>query len=219
MNLILLGPPGAGKGTQAQRIEKFYGLVQLSTGDMLRGAVAAQTEIGRQVKRIMDAGELVPDTTIIEIISERIDHADCAQGFILDGFPRTTTQAEALDVMLEEKGMELNHVIEISVNDELLVERITGRFTCAKCGAGYHDKFHKTAVDGVCDDCDGTEFLRRADDNEKVIRTRLQAYHAQTAPILPYYEEKSRLRQVDGMASIDEVEQQITAVLDGGGRP
>ncbi|MBL6935399.1 MAG: adenylate kinase [Alphaproteobacteria bacterium] len=219
MNLILLGPPGAGKGTQAQRIEKSYGLVQLSTGDMLRGAVAAQTEIGRQVKRIMDAGELVPDTTIIEMISERIDHADCAQGFILDGFPRTTPQAEALDVMLEKKGMELNHVIEISVNDELLVERITGRFTCAKCGAGYHDKFQKTAVDGVCDNCGGTEFSRRADDTEKVIRTRLQAYHAQTAPILPYYQEKSRLRQVDGMASIDEVEQQIAAVLDGGARP
>ncbi len=215
MNLIFLGPPGAGKGTQAQRIEKSYGLVQLSTGDMLRGAVAAQTKIGRQVEKIMDARKLVPDSVIIEMISDRIGHADCALGFILDGFPRTTPQAEALDVMLDEKGMNLDHVIEISVDDDLLVERITGRFTCAKCGAGYHDKFHTPAVEGLCDSCGGAEFSRRSDDNEKTVRTRLQAYHAQTAPILPYYQEKGRLRQVDGMASIDEVEQQIAAVLDG----
>ncbi len=215
MNLILLGPPGAGKGTQAQRIEKSHGLVQLSTGDMLRDAVVSQTEIGRQAGRLMDAGKLVPDTIMIEMISERIGHADCARGFILDGFPRTTLQAEVLDEMLGEKGMKLDHVIEISVTDEALVERITGRFTCAKCGAGYHDTFHSPAAEGVCDDCGGTEFSRRSDDNVETVRTRLQAYHAQTAPILPYYRGKNRLRQVDGMASIDEVEQQIAAVIDG----
>ena len=214
MNLILLGPPGAGKGTQAQRIEKSHGLVQLSTGDMLRDAVASQTEIGRQAGRLMDAGKLVPDTIMIEMISERIGHADCARGFILDGFPRTTLQAEVLDEMLGEKGMKLDHVIEISVTDEALVERITGRFTCAKCGAGYHDTFQPPAAEGVCDDCGGTEFSRRSDDNVETVRTRLQAYHAQTAPILPYYRGKNRLRQVDGMASIDEVEQQIVAVID-----
>ena len=215
MNLILLGPPGAGKGTQAQRIEKSHGLVQLSTGDMLRDAVASQTEIGRQAGRLMDAGKLVPDTIMIEMISERIGHADCARGFILDGFPRTTLQAEVLDEMLGEKGMKLDHVIEISVTDEALVERITGRFTCAKCGAGYHDTFQPPTAEGVCDDCGGTEFSRRSDDNVETVRTRLQAYHAQTAPILPYYRGKNRLRQVDGMASIDEVEQQIAAVIDG----
>ena len=215
MNLILLGPPGAGKGTQAQRIEKSHGLVQLSTGDMLRDAVVSQTEIGRQAGRLMDAGKLVPDTIMIEMISERIGHADCARGFILDGFPRTTLQAEVLDEMLGEKGMKLDHVIEISVTDEALVERITGRFTCAKCGAGYHDTFHPSAAEGVCDDCGGTEFSRRSDDNVETVHTRLQAYHAQTAPILPYYRGKNRLRQVDGMASIDEVEQQIAAVIDG----
>jgi adenylate kinase len=215
MNLILLGPPGAGKGTQAQRIEKSHGLVQLSTGDMLRDAVVSQTEIGRQAGRLMDAGKLVPDTIMIEMISERIGHADCARGFILDGFPRTTLQAEVLDEMLGEKGMKLDHVIEISVTDEALVERITGRFTCAKCGAGYHDTFQPPTAEGVCDDCGGTEFSRRSDDNVETVRTRLQAYHAQTAPILPYYRGKNRLRQVDGMASIDEVEQQIAAVIDG----
>ena len=215
MNLILLGPPGAGKGTQAQRIEKSHGLVQLSTGDMLRDAVASQTEIGRQAGRLMDAGKLVPDTIMIEMISERIGHADCARGFILDGFPRTTIQAEVLDEMLGEKGMKLDHVIEISVTDEALVERITGRFTCAKCGAGYHDTFQPPTAEGVCDDCGGTEFSRRSDDNVETVRTRLQAYHAQTAPILPYYRERNRLRQVDGMASIDEVEKQIATILDG----
>lgn len=216
MNLTLLGPPGAGKGTQAQRIEKSHGLVQLSTGDMLRGVVASQSKIGRQVKRIIDAGKLVPDAIMIQMISDRISHADCAQGFVLDGFPRTNRQAEALDKMLEEKGLKLDYVIEINVDDEAIVERITGRLSCARCGAGYHDSFHRPAVEGVCDDCGGTEFSRRSDNNEEVIRTRLQAYHAQTAPILPYYREKSRLRQVDGMASIDQVEKQITAVLDGG---
>jgi adenylate kinase len=216
MNLILFGPPGAGKSTQAQRIEKSYGLVQLSTGDMLRGVVTAQTELGWQVKKLIDAGKLVSDTIILGMISERVSHADCAQGFILDGFPRTNHQAVSLDIMLEKISLKLDHVIEISVSYEALVERVTGRFSCSKCGAGYHDKFHVIAVEGVCDNCGGTKFSRRADDNEKVIRTRLQAYHAETAPILPYYQEKNRLRQVDGMASIDDVEQQIATVLNAG---
>jgi len=219
MNLILLGPPGAGKSTQAQRIEKSYGLVQLSTGDMLRGVVTAQTELGLQVKKLIDAGKLVPDTIIVGMISECVSHADCAQGFILDGFPRTSHQAVALDIMLEEKSLKLDYVIEISVSDEALVERVTGRFSCVKCGTGYHDKFHVIAVEGVCDNCGGTEFSRRADDNEKVIRTRLQAYHAETAPILPYYQEKKRLRRVDGMASIDEVEQQIATAMNEDATP
>jgi len=215
MNLTVLGPPGAGKGTQAQRIKKSYGLVQLSTGDMLRDAAASKTKIGRQVGQLIDAGELVSDAIMIEMISERIGHDDCAKGFILDGFPRTNCQAVALDRMLEERGMKLDYVVEISIDDEIIVERIIGRLNCVKCGAGYHDKFHPPAVEGVCDDCGGTEFVRRTDDNEEVVRTRLQAYHAQTAPILPYYRERNRLRQVDGMASIDEVEKQIATILDG----
>jgi len=219
MNLILFGPPGAGKSTQTQRIEKSYGLVQLSTGDMLRDVVIAQTELGWQVKKLIDAGKLVPDTIILGMISERVSHADCAQGFILDGFPRTNHQAVSLDIMLEKISLKLDHVIEIRVSYEALVERVTGRFSCSKCGAGYHDKFHVIAVEGVCDNCGGTKFSRRADDNEKVIRTRLQAYHAETAPILPYYQEKNRLRQVDGMASIDDVEQQIATVLNAGATP
>ncbi len=213
MNVILLGPPGAGKGTQAKRLENKHKLIQLSTGDMLREAKDSGSELGKKAKPIMDAGHLVPDDLMIEIIAERIDQPDCANGFILDGFPRTIPQAEALDAMLAERNMMLHSVIEMKVNEEILVERITGRYTCAKCGAGYHDKFQKPKVAGVCDNCGGTEFKRRADDTEDTVRTRLAAYHAQTAPILPYYKKKGVLQAVDGMAGIDEVTHQIEAVL------
>jgi adenylate kinase len=213
MNLILLGPPGAGKGTQAQRLEQTHGLVQLSTGDMLRAAVAAGTDIGRQAKAIMDRGELVPDAVVVSIIADRISDPDAARGFILDGFPRTVAQAEALDRMLAERGMKLHSVIEMKVVDDILVERITGRFSCAKCGTGYHDTFQKPKVAGICDKCGSTEFKRRADDKAETVSQRLAAYHAQTAPLLPYYEARGVLRSVDGMAPIDEVTRQLEDVL------
>ena len=217
MNIILLGPPGAGKGTQAQRLEKRYGMVQLSTGEMLREAVASGSELGRKAKAIMDAGRLMPDDLMILMIGDRIDQPDCRKGFILDGFPRTTPQAMALDQMLEDKGLQLDYVIEMRSDEDALVERISGRFSCAKCGAGYHDRFKQTRQPGVCDVCQGTEFTRRGDDNEATVRRRLEAYHAQTAPILPYYEEKGILATVDGMAEIDEVTRQIDGVLAGHG--
>jgi adenylate kinase len=213
MNLILLGPPGAGKGTQAKRLEDLHGLVQLSTGDMLRTVVASGVPLGQQAKEIMAAGKLMPDELMIEMIADRISKPDCATGFILDGFPRTVPQAEALDRMLEDKGLKLDHVIEMKVDDAALVERITGRYTCAKCGQGYHDKFQKPKVDGVCDVCGSTEFTRRADDNAETVTTRLAAYHKQTAPILPYYKERGVLETVDGMADIDVVTEQIEALL------
>jgi adenylate kinase len=213
MNLILLGAPGAGKGTQAKRLEESRKLVQLSTGDMLRAAVASGSDLGRQAKEVMDAGQLMPDDLMIQMISERIEQPDCRTGFILDGFPRTTPQAKALDKMLSGKGLRLDAVIEMKVDEDILVERITGRYTCAKCGAGYHDKFQVPAKAGVCDTCGGTEFKRRADDTEATVRKRLAAYRDQTAPILPYYREKGILKTVDGMAPIDEVTRQIKASL------
>ena len=214
MNIILLGPPGAGKGTQAKRIEEGRGMVQLSTGDMLRAVVASGSDLGREAKEIMEAGQLMPDQLMIEMISQRIDAPDCAEGFILDGFPRTTGQATALDVMLSNKGLRLDVVIEMKVDEEALVERITGRYTCADCGAGYHDRFQVPRQEGVCDSCGGTSFKRRADDNEETVRSRLEAYHAQTAPILPYYEKMGVLQAVDGMADIDDVTTELKELLN-----
>jgi len=213
VNLILLGPPGAGKGTQAKRLGERRKLVQLSTGDMLRAVVASGSALGRKAKEVMESGQYMPDDLMIQMISDRIDQPDCAGGFILDGFPRTTAQAEALDKMLKDKGLKLESVIEMKVDSEALIERITGRFTCAKCGAGYHDRFQRPKVEGVCDACGGTEFNRRADDNAETVRARLAVFHEQTAPILPYYEGQGVLRAVDGMADIDDVTRQIEAVL------
>jgi len=213
MKLMLLGPPGAGKGTQAKRLEEAYAIIQLSTGDMLRAEVASGSELGTQAKAVMEAGGLVSDELIINMISARIERDDCAKGFILDGFPRTTPQADALDAMLTDKGMNIDHVIEMKVDDEAMVERITGRYTCAVCGAGYHDQFQKPAVDGVCDKCGGKEFTRRADDNAETVRSRLAAYHEQTAPIIAYYREKGVLKSVDGMAPIDDVTEQMKDII------
>ena len=213
MNLILLGPPGAGKGTQAEQIAAKHGIVQLSTGEMLRAAVKAGSAVGLKAKAIMESGGLVSDDIVVGIISERIDQPDCAKGFILDGFPRTLPQAAALESLLASKGKTLDAVIEIKVDDEALVERITGRFSCASCGAGYHDKYKTPAKEGVCDKCGSTEFSRRADDNEETVRNRLMAYYRETAPLIGYYFARDRLKSVDGMADIDEVTRQIHAIL------
>lgn len=215
MNIILLGPPGAGKGTQAQRLQQERGLIQLSTGDMLRAAVASGSELGQKAKGIMERGELVPDELMVGLIKDRIAQPDCAKGFILDGFPRTEAQARALDKMLAETSRKLDRVIEMEVDEKALTERIVGRFSCAKCGAGYHDTFKRPKVDGICDVCGSTGFTRRKDDNAETMKTRMAAYRAQTEPLLPYYNARGVLRKVDGMAAMDEVYRQITEVLAG----
>ena len=212
MDIILLGPPGAGKGTQAARLQASRGMVQLSTGDMLREAVAKGTPVGIKAKAVMEAGELVSDAIVSALIGERLDTA--TQGAIFDGFPRTQHQAEALEILLADRDRTLDHVIELVVDEEVLVERITGRFSCARCGANYHDRFHRPKVEGTCDICGAHEFKRRPDDNEQTVRTRMAEYRAKTAPILPFYEEKGLVRMVDGMAGVDEVAAAIDAILD-----
>lgn len=215
MNIILLGPPGAGKGTQASKLEDERGMVQLSTGDMLRAAVAAETPVGLQAKDVMARGDLVSDEIVTGILSDRLDEDDVKEGFILDGYPRTEAQAHALDALLAEKSMTLDHVIELEVDEDALVERITGRFTCANCGEGFHDTFKRPKVEGVCDVCGSPNFKRRPDDNAETVRTRMQEYRTKTAPIIPHYEPKGLVRRVDGMADIETVSAAIAAVLDG----
>jgi adenylate kinase len=213
MNVILLGPPGAGKGTQARLLVDGMGLVQLSTGDMLRAAVAAGSEVGRKAKAVMEAGQLVSDEIVIGVVSDRLDEPDTRNGVIFDGFPRTVAQAEALDRLLAEKGLKLDAVVSMEVDDDLLVDRVSGRFTCACCGEGYHDTHKRPAKDGVCDNCGSTEFKRRADDNAETVRARLTAYHADTAPLIDYYRDTGKLKTVDGMADISAVTRAIREAL------
>ena len=215
MDIILLGPPGAGKGTQAQRLVESHGMRQLSTGDMLRAAVKAQTPVGLKAKAVMEAGELVSDEIVSALISDELAAMGEGVGAIFDGYPRTEAQALALDEILASHGRSLDHVIELEVNEDALVERITGRFTCASCGAGYHDTFKRPAKDGVCDKCGSTEFKRRKDDNEETVRTRMAEYRAKTAPILPIYEARDIVSRVDGMAAMDAVTASIEATLKG----
>ena len=214
MNLILLGPPGAGKGTQAKDLADRRGLVQLSTGDMLRAAVKSGSEIGKRAKAIMERGDLVPDDVVVGIVADRLDMPDCKNGVIFDGFPRTLAQAAALDKVLDARKRKINAVLELKVDDRKLVERISGRFTCAKCGTGYHDSFKKPKKTGVCDNCGSTEFTRRADDNAETVTNRLMVYYRETSPLLGYYFCKGNLYSLDGMASIEEVGAAIGKVLD-----
>ncbi len=213
MRLILFGPPGCGKGTQAELLCREFGIAHLSTGNMLRDAVSAGTEIGLRAEEIMEAGALVPDDVVVGIISDRFDQKDCGKGFVLDGFPRTVAQAESLDELLIEKRFELDRVIEIKVADELLIERISGRFSCSECGAGYHDRFRLPKKANTCDTCGGTGFTRRKDDNETTVRQRLNSYHTQTEPLLPYYNNRGLLAPVDGMAKIEDVTAEIQEIL------
>ncbi|RYE64370.1 MAG: adenylate kinase [Oxalobacteraceae bacterium] len=217
MNIILLGPPGAGKGTQASRLEATRGMIQLSTGDMLRAAVKAGTPVGVQAKTVMDSGGLVSDEIVSGIIGERLDMPDTQKGAIFDGYPRTAAQAEALDALLAERGRRLDHVIELAVNEDALVERITGRFSCAQCGANYHDTFKQPKAPDTCDVCGEHEFKRRPDDNEATVRTRMEEYRAKTAPILPIYDARGLVHRIDGMADMDHVTAAIEAILDGKG--
>ena len=213
LDIILLGPPGAGKGTQATRLQDEHGMVQLSTGDMLRAAVKAGTPIGLKAKAVMEAGELVSDEIVSGIIGDRLDELGADTPVIFDGYPRTQAQAHSLDDILSSRGRTLDHVIELEVDEDALVERITGRFTCGSCGEGYHDKFKQPAVEGVCDKCGSTEFKRRPDDNEETVRTRMAEYRAKTAPILPIYEARGIVTRVDGMADMDHVSDAIEAIL------
>jgi adenylate kinase len=213
MNIILLGPPGAGKGTQAQRLVAERGMVQLSTGDMLRAAVKAGTPVGLKAKAVMDAGQLVSDEIVSGIIGEALDQLQPETGIIFDGYPRTAAQAASLDGLLEGRHRKLDHVIELEVDEDALVDRITGRFTCATCGEGYHDRYKQPRVADVCDKCGGTEFKRRPDDNEQTVRTRMAEYRAKTAPILPIYDARDIVSRVDGMADINQVSQAIAAIL------
>jgi adenylate kinase len=212
-NLVLLGPPGAGKGTQARMLEEQFGLVQLSTGDLLRAAVAAGTEAGRAAKAVMEAGDLVSDAIVIAILRDRLAEPDCAKGVILDGFPRTTVQAEALDGLLAEIGQGIRSAISLEVDDAAMVMRISGRYTCGGCGEGYHDSFKVPSVAGICDKCGGTEMKRRADDNAETVEQRLRAYHAQTAPLISYYESRGVLARVDAMAEIEAVARELNAIV------
>jgi adenylate kinase len=214
MNIILLGPPGAGKGTQAARLQQERGMVQLSTGDMLRAAVKAGTEIGRMADEIMKQGKLFPDDLMSQILGNRLDEPDTEKGVIFDGYPRTHAQAESLETLLADRQRTLDHVIELCVDEDALVDRITGRFSCTKCGEGYHDRFKLPKVEDLCDVCGNDRFKRRPDDNEETVRQRLAEYRAKTAPILPYYEEKGLVRRIDGMAPIEDVNRSIEAILD-----
>ncbi|WP_199709393.1 adenylate kinase [Rhodophyticola porphyridii] len=213
VNLILLGPPGAGKGTQARMLEEAFGLVQLSTGDLLRGAVASGTPAGLAAKTVMDAGELVSDEIVLAVLKERLDGPDLAKGTILDGFPRTEAQARALDTLLAAKGQKIDAAISLKVEDEAMIARVAGRYTCAACGEGYHDDFKQPREEGMCDKCGGMEMKRRADDNAETVRTRLQAYHAQTAPLIEYYNARGTLTEVSAMGDITVIAADLDAIV------